>query len=308
MRRLRNDTHLWTVCTDHFFPVTPTIRDPHTRFQYEIAVNNMGESLEKIATIGDLSDDNVCRMMRYLQDLGRATRTINERRGRINTVWEWLARRGQTRAWPTVKRLPEPIRTPQAWTKEQLATLFAAVDAMEGTIGNTPARIWWQALLLVCWDTGERIGAILSIGWEHVDLDTGWLLIPAELRKGKSKDMTYRLAPDTVEFLRLMPRCSQRRVLFHWPYSVGYLWQKYGLILAAANLPQGRRDKFHRIRRSVASHFEAAGGNATNLLGHSQRATTMIYLDPKIVGAEQATDKLFRPRLPMSNPPDKAAG
>lgn len=296
MRNLRHDTLLWTVCIDHFFPVTPTIRHPHTRLQYKIAVGDLSEALSHRARIDDLSDDNICRMMRHLQDRKLAVRTINERRGRLNTLWEWLARRGHIKLFPTVKRMPEPVRVPQAWDRDQLARLFAAIHQLDGKIGTTEAKIWWQALILVCWDTGERIGALLSIGWENVDLDTGWLTIPAELRKGQARDMTYRLASSTIEALRLLPRGKNK--VFHWPYCTVYLWTRYGEILKSANLPSGRRDKFHRIRRSVASHFEAAGGNATSLLGHSDRATTLGYLDPKIVHTEQATDKLFRPDGP----------
>jgi integrase len=49
------------------------------------------------------------------------------------------------------------------------------------------------------------------------------------------------------------------------------------------------------MRRSVASHYEAAGGNATELLGHSSRSVTLAYLDPRIVPQQHAVDLLFRP-------------
>lgn len=310
MRNIRYDTHLRTVMREQFFPLNPKIRHPHTRYQYEKAVSDLSDALGRAAQLGDLSDDNVCRMMRHLQDAGLATRTINERRGRINTLWEWLARRGYVKHFPTVKRLPEPVRTPQAWTKDQLAQLFMAVNALEGSVGTTQERLWWRALLLVLWDSGERIGAVLSIGWQHVDLDSRWLTIPAELRKGKARDMTYRLHPDTVEALRFLPRHEK---VFHWPLDHKYIWARFGTILKSAGLPSGRKDKFHRMRRSVASHYEAAGGNATNLLGHSTRKTTQGYLDPKIIGSETAIDRLFRPETLAPSererkPPQKEAG
>jgi hypothetical protein len=38
----------------------------------------------------------------------------------------------------------------------------------------------------------------------------------------------------------------------------------------------------------------AAGGNATDLLGHANRETTKRYLDPRIVKQKQPSELLFR--------------
>ena len=62
-----------------------------------------------------------------------------------------------------------------------------------------------------------------------------------------------------------------------------------------AGLPDTREYKFHAIRKSTASHYEAAGGNATELLGHSSRKVTQGYLDPRIVRTKPAVELLFRP-------------
>jgi integrase len=41
--------------------------------------------------------------------------------------------------------------------------------------------------------------------------------------------------------------------------------------------------KFHAMRRTAASHFAAAGGDASHFLGHSSpRITEKYYLDPRI--------------------------
>lgn len=48
--------------------------------------------------------------------------------------------------------------------------------------------------------------------------------------------------------------------------------------------------------QSAASYFEAAGGSAQKLLGHSDsRVTKRHYLAPRIVKPPQASDLLFRP-------------
>lgn len=71
--------------------------------------------------------------------------------------------------------------------------------------------------------------------------------------------------------------------VFPWPRQRSYVWKRLEIILQRAGLPAGRKDKFHRIRKTTASYFEAAGGNAQKLLDHADAATTRKYLDPRIV-------------------------
>ena len=47
-----------------------------------------------------------------------------------------------------------------------------------------------------------------------------------------------------------------------------------------------------RMRRSVASHYKAAGGDATELVDHTSRKVTQAYLDPRIVKRVQEMDLL----------------
>jgi len=122
----------------------------------------------------------------------------------------------------------------------------------------------------------------------------GWLVIPAEVRKGQAEDRTYRLSAESTGWLETIRR-PKRDLIWPWPFAESYLWIAYKRLRKRAGLPSDRRSSFHRMRRSVASHFEAAGGNATELLGHSDRRLTQrSYLDPRFCKAPQAVDRLFR--------------
>lgn len=277
---------------EDYFQLNPTINDDKTRYQYRLALKHFCLAIGRPATLGDLNDDNLARMARWLLDTKRAPKTANERCGRIATLWRFLARRGRVSGWPALAKIPEPIRTPVAWLKPELDKLFGTVSRLDGFLGAHPRRDWWRALLLVAWDSGERIGALLEIRWDHISQD--WLMVPAEIRKGKRKDTQHRLAPDTLEALAAI-RKPARELIFEWPLDKHYIYKAYEQILIRAGLPHDRRSKFHKIRRSVASHYEAAGGNAMRLLGHTSRKTTQGYLDPRIVKTTQAVDLLFRP-------------
>lgn len=204
---------------------------------------------------------------------------------------------GWASKWPDNRPLKEPQRIPTAWTRDQLRTLFDTLALTPGTIDGIPACLWWVALHAVIWDTAERIGAVLQLEWEHVDLTNGRITFRAETRKGKRRDQQHQLHPDTVALLRRLKAYGADAV-FPWDRCKSYVWIRYKEILKGAGLPHGRGHSFHCMRKSSASYFEASGGDATKLLDHSSRAvTTRFYLDPAIVGKENPhpCEVLFRP-------------
>lgn len=279
---------------EEFFLLDIDINDDKTRYLYRLALKNFAAAIGRPPCLADLTNDNLTRLTRSLLDKRLAAATVNERCRRVAKFWEFLARRGAVAIWPNRIKIPEPVRTPIAWLRPELARIFDAVKSLQGDICGIPRAKWWRALLLLDWDSGERIGALLALRWSYLAQD-GWLHVPAEARKGKRKDMTYRLAPDTLDALSAI-RQPAREYIFPWPYDENYIFNRFEQILERAKLPTDRKSKFHRMRRSVASHYEAAGGNATRLLGHEDRRTTIrSYLDPRIVSQSQAIDLLFRP-------------
>lgn len=274
-----------------YFRCNLRIRNEQTRKIYRLALKNLESVVGKPPTLDDLTDDNCAAMMSLLVELGRAIPTVNERRARLHAFWSWLAKRNIVTQWPTTPALSEPRRTPKAWTKDQLVELIRTCSRLEGNIGTIPAKYWWTSLHLALWDTGERISALLGARWEHLEGD--WLHLPAEVRKGQKKDGVYRLSLPTVAMLEKIR--SERPMIWPWPYVPMYLWVKYKKIRTAAGLADDRWSAFHRMRRSVASHLKAAGGDATEALGHEDRSTTeRSYIDPRISGRPQPKDWLFR--------------
>lgn len=280
---------------DFFCPLFLRGRAENTRRLYCTSVRTFGRFLGRSPTLGDLSDDAVNRFLDWYRRLPRSPFSVNKERSNLLAMWRFACRKRLLEEWPDVRADVEPVRIPQAWTVDQVARLLSACQGEPGTLCDVPAGAWWVALHLVAWDTGERIGAVRDLEWAHADLAGGYVLVPAELRKGRRRDRLYKIAPDTVAALRAI-RLPARTQIFPWPYSRTYLWYRYNRILRRAGLPTDRHAKFHRIRRSVASHYEAAGGNATELLGHSCRSVTLAYLDPRIVPHHQAVDLLPRPK------------
>lgn len=288
------DDLLEQVCHDHYFVLNRAIRHDETKRQYTYAIKDFGACLRHQPVVSDLHDDNIARLMSYLDSQHLAARTINERRGRLHALWTWLCKRGVLDQWPTTIKLPEPVRCPMAWREDEIRALFNAAATVRGNYNGVPKWLWWTCLLGVMWDSGERIGALMQVRWEHIDADGRWMYVPAELRKGGRRDMTYRLAPETVASLTLLRRHGTELV-FHWPRNRTYLWAAFGEIIKAAGLPVVNRQKFHRMRRSVATHFKGRGGDPTSQMGHSSAAVTGKYIDPRLYPTAQPCDVLFRP-------------
>lgn len=277
--------------TSTFEPLYLRSRAQQTKKLYKTSIKTFRTFLTTEPTLDDLNDETVTRFLGWFRSLPRAAATVNKERSNLLAIWRHACRRNIKTNWPSVERENEPHIIPQAWSEDELNHLIRTCRNLKGYIGRIPAAKWWTALHLTCWDTGERIGAIRDIEWKH--LKDGWLLIPAELRKGKRKDRLYKLTDESLTALRDIST-PRRPKMFPWPYSYTYLWHKYTKLLKTAELPTDRKSKFHRIRRSVASHATAAGADATKLLGHSKTQTTEAYIDPRIVQEPQAIDFLFR--------------
>jgi len=217
-------------------------------------------------------------------------------------MWRWAHRKGYVLEWPDVALEKKIKKVPVAWKREELNKIFKTAEETSGRIGKIPANVWWVSLLLVFWDTGERSGAVLGLTWDNVDTDDRWIRFPADDRKGAFTDNARRIAADTATKLESMRRCqttaevySPTGKVFPWPYAPTYIYRAYEELLKRAGLPHDEKHKFHCLRKTAASYFEKAGGNATELLCHSKREITLAYLDPRIVERVEAIDLLFRP-------------
>lgn len=288
----------------HFEPLKLRSRADDTKRLYVTTINSFERFLKRRAALVDLNDDTVGRFLSWFlgQPGGRSPYSANKERSNLLAIWRFAYRRNGddgtplVKVWPTVQPEKEPRDEPMAWLEGDLAKLFGVFDSLAGSICGILECHWWRALHCVLWDTGERIRAIMQLTWANVDLDGGYVTVPAATRKGGMKGLVYKLHQNTADELRkIKSDRGASQLVFPWGRGDTYLWYRYSKILAKAGLPNDRKSKFHRMRRSVASHAEAAGLNATELLGHSSRKVTQAYLDPRIVQKKQAADVLFRP-------------
>jgi len=234
-------------------------------------------------------------LMEWIIAQGLSVRSANKTRDQLCALWNFLARKGIVKQFPEVPSLPQPERTPIAWSRKELGSLWEMLENQGGEVCGIPSNLYWLALHSVAWDTLERVGAVRQLVWSDLRSEYAWLHFRAETRKGRKKDFTAKLHPTTTALLRSI-REPSRSLIFPWSMHPCYFCTKYKSMRERAGLPSDARHSFHCIRRTGASFAEAAGADATRLLGHSsRRVTEQSYLAPEITGKQQAVDVLFRP-------------
>lgn len=263
-----------------------------TESLYRLTIAEFGRSLGHEAALDDLEELKVARFLAE-RVRNRKPATAAKDRSQIRALWELAARRRMVDLWPTIQRIRVPERVPEAWLTEEMTKLLESAAKERSVYDGIPAALWWKAILLVCYDTGERITPVLSLKWR--DVRGNQILYIAENRKGCRRDILRTLSQDTVDAMAAIKNDrAQDDAVFPWPLVKNYIWKRLEIILKRGGLPSDRSCKFHKIRKTTASYAEAAGLSAQAILDHSDPKTTKRYLDPRIVMQKAASDVLPR--------------
>lgn len=225
--------------------------------------------------LGTPDSDAFARYRDLRLEEGAASATVLGELNKLMGLAKWLGHN------PIVKKPKGIQRTPQAWTRKQLKALFREARITQRTIWGIEGSIYWPAILGVCYDTGERIGAVLELRASAIDLERRRILYAAEIRKGGYRDATSTISRSTQRALRRLQAVAPSETLVFKRGCPSGLWKAYGRLLSDAGLPNDRRSKFHRLRRTHATFVHKAGGDATAAMGHSSpEVTWRHYIDP----------------------------
>lgn len=256
---------------------------------YTFTLRSWSDFLGHEPTLADLDELVVAKFLAHRLRT-RAVGTAAKDRCQIRALWEFAARRGLVSAWPQIRKIRVPERVPQCWLTDEMQRLLAAAGAREGTVAGVPASAFWRAALLTCYDTGERIAALLALEWRDVSPDG--VVFRAETRKGATRDIYRPISPNCWQAMEATR--TPRVLVFEWDRSYTNLWRHLGKICEAAGLPNDRWSKFHRVRKTHASYAAAAGLDPQQLLDHASPRTTRAYLDPRVVRPANAPEILPR--------------
>lgn len=294
--------------TEFFFNVYRPLRlrgrAENTTRLYKATIAAFGRFLGRDPLLADAADE--LTLARYLEERAKSHSpyTAEKERTQLMAMARLANERRMIPAMPTCPPSVLPDRIPQAWSVEELERLFAAAARAPGYIGKIPAADYFTTMLSVCWESGERIGALLEA--TPADYRRPDLVIRAEARKGRRRGRSYPLSPETCDRIeRLLSYGGDR--IFPWPHTKTYLWDKLKkTILEPAGLA-AKRIGFHQVRRSAISHIYAAGADPVAFAGHASPSTTKRwYLDPRMGPAGPKPHELL-PKVGPQKPPEKPA-
>lgn len=196
---------------------------------------------------------------------------------------------------PWAKPPREVERIPQIVSLRQISDCIMASVAMEfPRFSGVKAPAWWRALLIVAWNTGLRIGTLLSMRMDEVDWAKSRLVLPAARMKSR-RPMIVHLNPPAMTALRSIR--TDRELVFPWQETGRRNFYKYlHKLEKAAGIPRSEHFGMHAIRKTVATMlYEVNPGAAQFALGHTTNdVTRKSYVDGGGLVA-RALDQLPQP-------------
>lgn len=260
--------------------------------------------LGREATIDDLDDLVVSRFLRWRGQTryhGRLVSPATARKDQAHlcSLWNHLARKRATRSDGKLVEFPDlprnlirvPKRPPRAYTIDEVQRIIRAGRSCVGNVGPVPSCWLWITLPWAAFLTGERIGALLALRWGELDLEACRVTFLGQTRKDRTTTIVRDISPRLAEVM-LPQRRGPGELVWPWLEHRNINSIRLGIVRVcrkAGVVPLG----FHGFRRASASYVAAAGGDATEHLGHTNaRTTRQHYLSADIVGRQSALDFL----------------
>ena len=240
---------------------------PRTVTDYRKQARRYIESLGKLK-IGDVKRSDIERMVAPLPKTQRnRVLALTSRLFNLFEQWEW--RQQFTNPCRGIERAREEARD-RVLSPNEMAQLAKALKKFEKRRPTSVAVIRFAAL------SGLRIGEILKIRWEDVDLETGRLVLP-DTKTGRR---THNLSEPALNLLAEIPRSGQ------WAFTnTGRAATVYRTvrthfmdIVAEAGLEDVR---LHDLRRGFMTAAAASGVGThvlRDLLGHRTTAMADRYV------------------------------
>jgi len=264
-----------------------------TQEQYAIAVAVLDEWNGAPVRFSELTTHLFRRFLAdYLKS--RSAATVNSKRRAILTLWNAAVEEGFCEPPGKIATAAEPQRLPEAWTIDQVDALVVACRAVKGEFPTGIRRgPFWSSLVIVTYWTGARVSTLRSTRSADVNLADRYLVT----RQGKTRRDRLHWLPDQAIAAIAAHYDAGRDLVWPWPHCRRHFWRSFRKIVEQAGIPSepGRRDLFHKLRRTNLSYTAALAGPdaARRQAGHADYKTTeRHYIDPRIAKQPSAVDFL----------------
>jgi integrase len=283
----------------------PTAR-PATLEQYRVAVRALNRHAGRPLYADEICNDLLLGYRHARLESGRPASTINKDLRHLVSLWRLAQKLGyNAMPAPDIEALPEELESLRCLSTLELSQVLFWCRQEKGCVDKLPSRYFWLALVLVMYDSGSRVSALMALRPCDVDLVAGTITLRGSTTKQR-RSQVLAISPQTVMAVGRIFN-TNRTLLFPWMYDApsasglhrwATLRRHYKAILTRAGLPTSRRDLFHKVRRTTATYIanELGVQAAQEHLGHSTPKVTERYLDlSKMTRTHEASKILPRP-------------
>lgn len=256
-----------------------------------------------VAAVGDLpvqqvDSQLVLQYRRLVLARGVAPSTWNTYLTHLRTVWNYGVREKLIDENPFRGHLRVPVAKVRKKTVS-VELLQRALVTLDDRDALQPAWFWGMVLRMFYF-TGMRRRQLISLHWEHADLNEGTLILAAAGSKTR-REWTIPLAEEIIDDLEELQRRTVRRLqstdlhrrqmfnvtLWNERYrgtemTVDHVWsffRRLGLRLGEPITP-------HRLRHTTATQLMRTPNRDVRtvqaLLGHTDIRTTLGYVEPDL--------------------------
>lgn len=207
---------------------------------------------------------------------GTAAKTINNRLTVLRRLYAVAKEWGRVAAVPTIRWLKTPEPEFDFFDAAESARLVEGADAGQ-----------WRCMVLVALRTGLRVGELIALRWDDVDLVTRRIVVRKNMSRGVigtpkgGRSREVELSPAAVASLRELPSRFAGALVF--PGEDGRHLTRNACkhpLWRACRRAGLRRVGWHVLRHSTASQLVMAGvpmRAVQELLGHRDIKQTMRY-------------------------------
>src|SRR3989475_3905658 len=198
-----------------------------------------------------------CKPATINRDLSRLRHMLN-----IAVEWELLEE--------------SPMQGMKFLRENNARTRYLSVDECHRLIDSCMAP-HIRAIVTVALHTGMRLGEILNLRWQDLDLSSGFILV-RDSKNGQARQVPMDSMISTL--LRSWPRLSDQDIVFTSVLTGGRIVDVRTGFLNACKRAGLTDLHFHDLRHTFASQFVMSGGSlytCQRVLGHKSITMTQRY-------------------------------
>jgi integrase len=204
--------------------------------------------------------------------------TANKELRHLKAALKKARKWGYIQEVPEIEMLSEPHKLPRYIPPKEFSLLYGAAGQANLPKGQTgySAGDWWQAVLIFAYMTGWRVGQIMALRREDVDLENGVATARADVAGNKAKrERRTPMHSVVIDHLRKLVGFSDH--YFLWPHDPRSLYRELHRLCEIACLP---RYGFHDFRRGFATvNADRMSQDALQeWMQHSSAETTRRYV------------------------------